>query len=81
MFDGIPFRGSGRVMRDRNGELEFIGELVLQKVLPGAGSASVAAAAVSQDTDFVCLWVTVLSLVFPPSRDAVYGELRRDSPT
>ena len=60
-----------------NSELEFIDEVVLQKVFPSVGSASVAAA-ISQDADFVYLWVTVLSLTRP---HAVYDKLRCHSPT
>ncbi len=77
MFDGIPLGGTGWVMSDRNGDMEWVAQLTLNFRLPGPGSTTVAASGVRQKQQLGSPAPATRSLAFPPSGDGVGGEGRR----
>jgi hypothetical protein len=51
VLDGIPFGGTGRVVRDGDDEPETIAQLPLNLLLPGATLRAITAARIGQDED------------------------------
>src|SRR5260370_7482097 len=49
VLDGIPFGGTGRVVRDGDDEPETIAQLPLNLLLPGATLRAITAARIGQD--------------------------------
>ena len=49
MLNRIPFGSTGRIMANRDLQIEWIGQLLLESVFPGAHPGAVAAAAIGQN--------------------------------
>ena len=76
VFDLVPLACSGRIMRDRDRELFFIGQ-GLQSLLPQLVAHAIAAPTVGCDQQFGCLRIESFAAALPPSPDALHRELRR----
>jgi hypothetical protein len=74
MFDGVPFRSSGRVVGDGEGEAVGIGQLGLELGFPSATTIAVTAAGITEDEKLSGAWITEQSLLAPPMCDGVSGE-------
>ena len=71
MFNGIPFRGASRIMRDGNGETELIAELFLNLSLPDLIPARITATRISEDEQFGGVGIPRDSFSKPPACDRV----------
>ena len=69
MFNGIPFRGASRIMRDGNGETELIAELFLNLSLPDIIPARITATRISEDEQFGGVGIPRDSFSKPPACD------------
>ena len=76
VFDGVPLRRGRRVVGDGHPQAVPVAEAMLQVELPGAGGATVAAAAVGQDLQGLGFGIALAALGAPPLLDAVDGERR-----
>ena len=73
MLDLVPLAGAGRQVADRDGQLEFVGQL-LQLDLPQPHAIAVAAAAVGGDHQPLGVGIALLAHRPPPAADRVDGE-------
>jgi hypothetical protein len=76
MLDPVALAGAGRQMADRNGNAEFVGE-VLQFALPKANAYTVAAAAIGGDQKFCRVRVARAAHGLPPAHNGVDREACR----
>src|SRR5260370_35981186 len=76
MLYGIPFGGTGRVVRDGDDESEAVAQLPLNLLLPGTTLGAITAAGIGQDEDVAGLGITLLSLRLPPLAQTGDGEGR-----
>ena len=74
MLDGIPFGSAGGVVGNGHGEPKAVAELALQFGLPGAGTATVAAAGIGKDEQLSAASVAISPVALPPTGDGVRGE-------
>lgn len=75
MFDRIPFRGTGWIVRHRNGQVEFIGEL-LQVPLPEPTMIAIRTAAIGEDEYFRLAAMVLPTYLQPPTTNGSHGEGR-----
>jgi hypothetical protein len=73
MLDTVPFAGTRRQMRNRDGQAGLIGK-PLQLDLPQAHPGTVAATAISGDQQLLGLRIAGLSQFLPPATDALDRE-------
>ena len=74
MLDGIPFGGTGRVVRDGDDESEAIAQLPLNLLLPGTTLRAITATGISQDEDVAGLGIAFVSFRLPPLAKTGDGE-------
>ena len=75
VLDGVPLRGTGRVVADGDDELVDVAEAGLEPVLEGAAAGAVAAASVCEDQEVGGVRIGVLSFPFPPAGEVVGREV------
>jgi hypothetical protein len=76
VLDLVPLAGAGRKVTDLDRHLQPLRQ-VLQRHLPQAGPAGVAAAPVCGDQELRCMGVAPGAHLLPPAVDGLRGELRR----
>src|SRR5215471_2667863 len=69
MLNGIPFGGSGRIVRDGDDKAKSIRYLGLDFSLPGPGSATVAATGIRQNQQLGRAAIATGAFAFPPGGD------------
>src|SRR5260370_7960539 len=74
VLDGIPFGGTGRVVRDGDDEPETIAQLPLNLLLPGATLRAITAARIGQDEDVAGLGIALVPFLLPPLAKTGNGE-------
>ena len=74
MLDGIPFGGTGWVVRNGDPQPQAIAQLPLKFLLPGAAPGPIAAAGIGQNEDVARLWIALVSFHLPPLAEAGGGE-------
>ncbi len=74
MFDGIPFGSARRIVGYRHGEIEGVGELLLEFGLPDMATTTIAATGVGEDEELASATVTERAFPFPPAGDGMSGE-------
>src|SRR5215469_60171 len=77
MLNGIPFGGSGRIVRDGDDKAKSIRYLGLDFSLPGPGSATVAATGIGQNQQLGRAAIATGAFAFPPGGDGMGGESGR----
>jgi len=79
VLDGVPLRGTRRVVGDSDGDAVAVREPLLEPVLPRSTVRAVAAAAIGQDGELLGSFVPAAALGDPPRFDGIDGEFRRVS--
>jgi len=74
MFDGIPLRGTGRIVSDGDSDAEAVAYPSLDFRFPEPGIAAVAASAVGENQKFWCAAIVAHALPFPPGSDGMCSE-------
>ena len=76
VFDGVPLRGTRRVVGDAHAHAEAVAEGVLQLVLPETRAVSIASAAVGKDEQTMGARILSCAELGPPRTDGIDCELR-----
>src|SRR5262245_17124212 len=76
VLDGIPFRSTGWIVGNGEGQAEGVGQLRLEFGFPGTATTAIAAAGAAQNQDVSGSRVTECSLLLPPMRNGVSGKGR-----
>ena len=74
MLGGIPFGGTGRIVRDGDDESEAIAQLALNFLLPGTTLRAITTARIGQDEDVDGFGVALVSFGLPPLAETEDGE-------
>ena len=74
MLDGVPLGGARRIVGHGEGETEDIRELELEFGFPGAGSAAITAAGITQQEQSAGMGLPHAPVVLPPARNRASRE-------
>ncbi len=77
MFDGIPFGRSGWIVPDGDRQAMSIAQLLLDAILPDAGTGAVPTATICENQEFGGTRIAVLSFLLPPPLDGIDRKGRR----
>ncbi len=75
VLDGIPFRGSWRIVADGDAQSVLIAEFLLQIALPNPAAGAVGPARVGEDEKLSGPGIVFLAVAAPPVLDGIDSEL------